>query len=297
MNIFRFSLLLTFVILYSIMDGQSRGETPSKRKKDKVLPEIVLVEGGEFMMGSQYGEIDEEPTHKVRLPDYYIGRYEVTNAEYCEFLNLRQPGKRDLETWIFSINENYDIQKSGNDYYVIEGRENYPVTQISWFGASAYCEWLRNFTNQPYRLPTEAEWEFAARGGRKTHHYVYAGSKDVGEVAWFAWNSDKGKHEVGTKKANELTLYDMIGNVQEWCNDWYSEKYYEELEIDSPDGPDKGKECVVRGGSWNLEIEYTRNEDRNKYLPSTKSSTIGFRIAKDYKSRATDEEPSFNAQR
>lgn len=276
------TFFLFFILSVNIFLGQTRGEPAQKQKKDKVLPEIVLVEGGEFQMGSRYGEIDEEPVHKVRLQNYYIGRYEVTNAEYCVFLNLRQPGKKELEGWIFSMNENYDIQKSGKDYYVIEGREKFPVTQISWYGASAYCEWLRNLTGEAYRLPTEAEWEFAARGGRKTHKYVYAGSKDVGEVAWFAWNSEKGKHSVGTKMQNELTLFDMNGNVQEWCNDWYSDKYYSELEIDNPSGPDTGKECVVRGGSWNLELEFTRNEDRNKYSPTTKSSTIGFRIAKDY---------------
>ena len=280
-NYWLFVVACFWICLFSApIFGQIRGDE-SKKKKDKLLPEIVLVEGGEFPMGSGYGEIDEEPVHKVRLSDYYIGRYEVTNDEYCAFLNLRLPGKRELDTWINTTNDNFDIQKAGKTYFVVQDKGSYPVTQVSWYGASAYCEWLRQLTGEPYRMPTEAEWEFAARGGRKTHQYVYAGSKDVGEVAWFAWNSEKEKHEIGTLKQNELTLYDMNGNVQEWCNDWYGEKYYEEMEIDGPSGPEKGHECVVRGGSWNLEMEYTRNEDRNKYSPNNKSTTIGFRVAKD----------------
>lgn len=264
---------------------------------DHIVPELVLVEGGEFNMGSNYGEIDEEPIHSVVVNNFYIGRYEITNKQYATFLNLRRPAKRDVETWINVENDRLDITRDGQEYVVAAGRENYPVTSVSWYGASAYCEWLRNLTGEPFRLPTEAEWEYAARGGKKTHDYVYSGSRDVGEVAWFDWNADGEKHEVGTLKPNELTTYDMIGNVQEWCNDWYDEHFYEDVKEtpNNPAGPEKGYECVVRGGAFHLEIENVRNEDRSKFAPHIINATIGFRIAREYDGNATTLIPRLQA--
>jgi formylglycine-generating enzyme required for sulfatase activity len=251
-------------------------------KTETYVPEIVLVEGGVFQMGCNYGEIDETPPHKVRLSTFYIGRYEVTNAEFCAFLNIRRSPKKDVDSWIVTTNQEGDIYREGNSYVVKEGRENYPVTLVSWFGTSAYCEFLRDVTGEPFRLPTEAEWEYASKGGKKTHHYVYSGSHDVGEVAWFDWNADGFKHPVGMLKPNELMIYDMCGNVQEWCNDWYDTHYYEDSDVENPTGPETGFECVARGGAFSLGLEYTRNEDRNKFKPTTLNITLGFRVAKDY---------------
>lgn len=280
------NILLTFILLGLLPSSL----VFSQRKVsggDHIVPEIVLVEGGEFQMGANYGEIDEEPVHPVQVSNFYIGRTEVTNAQYAKFLNMRRPPKRDVDNWINVNNDNLDIVRLGQDYFVVHGRENYPVTNISWYGASAYCDWLRDLTGEPFRLPTEAEWEYAARGGRKSHNYVYSGSANVGEVAWFDWNADGEKHEVQTLKPNELQTYDMIGNVQEWCNDWYDADFYNDSTAHiNPTGPEKGTECVVRGGAYHLEIENVRNEDRSKFPPTIMNMTIGFRIARDYDNEA-----------
>lgn len=275
------AFLVSLVFISRLSYSPTTKDTDIKRK-DSIVPEIVYVEGGIFEMGCQYGETDEEPVHKVRLSNYYIGRYEVTNAEYCAFLNRRRPGARDLKTWIDIGNDNFDIQKKPlGDYFVVSGRERYPVTHVSWYGASAYCDWLRDYTGEPYRLPTEAEWEFAAKGGINGHYRVYSGSGDLREVAWFAYNSEGELHPVGLKKSNELTLYDMNGNVHEWVNDFYDAHYYEESEVDNPTGPEKGFECIIRGGCWTWEEEDVRNEARFKAAPYHTNLTIGFRIACD----------------
>lgn len=248
--------------------------------RDSLIPEVVLVEGGTFKMGSTYGEIDEEPIHEIQLNTFYMGKYEVTNQQFCAFLNARKTGKKVLKTWVNTADVNNDIIKVGKNYKVTPGREKYPVTSVSWFGASAYCDWLRDKTGETYRLPTEAEWEYAAKGGQKTHNYVYSGSAILMEVAWFSWNSDATFHEVGGKRPNELNIYDMCGNVQEWCNDWYAENYYSESDRVNPTGPEHGAEVVVRGGHWSLSIEYVRNDDRYRYKPTKMDNTLGFRVVR-----------------
>lgn len=290
MNITKLTVLLVFCLFISkgyseylcfdILPNQEL-YSYSATGRDSIIPEIVLVEGGTFKMGSHYGEADEEPVHEIELNTFYMGRYEVTNQQFCAFLNARKTGKKVLKTWVNTADVNNDIIKVGKNYKVTPGREKYPVTSVSWFGASAYCDWLRDKTGDAYRLPTEAEWEYAAKGGRKTHNYVYSGSEILMEVAWFSWNSEATFHQVGGKRPNELGIYDMCGNVQEWCNDWYSETYYNETDRLNPTGPEHGAEVVVRGGHWSLSIEYVRNDDRYKYKPTKMDNTLGFRVVKE----------------
>ncbi len=290
MNLTHFGVLFAFCL--SILNGYSENlyennlpnweiNSQFTKGRDTLLPEIVLVEGGSFKMGSRYGEIDEEPIHEIDLATFYMGRYEVTNQQFCAFLNARHPGKKVLKSWVNATDVNNDIIKVGKNYRVMPGREKYPATSVSWFGASAYCDWLRDKTGDKYRLPTEAEWEYTAKGGRKTHNYVYSGSEILMEVAWFAWNSEATFHEVGGKRPNELGIYDMCGNVQEWCNDWYSDTYYSDTERVNPTGPEHGTEVVARGGHWSLSIEYVRNDDRYKYKPTKMDNTVGFRVVRE----------------
>lgn len=249
---------------------------------DHIVPEIVLVEGGTFTMGCRNGEIDEEPPHDVTISNFYIGRYEVTNRQYATFLNYRRPSKKEVNRWLNVESRTVDIKRVKNKFEVEEIRADYPVSGVSWYGANAYCDWLRAMTGEPFRLPTEAEWEYAAKGGRKAHGYTYSGSPRVDEVAWLDWTADGEKQIVGQLKPNELTLHDMNGNVQEWCNDWYAEDYYAISDDLDPTGPEEGKEVVVRGGAYHLDIEVVRNEDRSKFPPVLQNITIGFRIARDY---------------
>ena len=221
-----------------------------------IMPEMVLVEAGDFEMGSTDGHVNEQPVHKVTISKpFYIGRYEVTFEEYdifCEnTLRYNKPDDRGV------------------------GRGNHPVIGVDWHDAIAYCNWLSekeglvacysgkgkvtkcNFSANGYRLPTEAEWEYAARGGSESQGFIFAGSNNPGDVAWYGDNSDAVTHSVGQKAPNELGLFDMSGNMFEWCWDWYVKEYYHEFSSVDPQGPPLPQVKspwdlvrVRRSGSW-----------------------------------------------
>ncbi len=190
-------------------------------------PETILVEGGTFRMGSddKNADDDEQPIHSVTLSDFSIGKYEVTNAQFCAFLNEKGNQKEGRAEWInlegSYRNEKCRISKRSNRFEVERGYEDHPVIYVSWYGARAFCNWLKGKTGKNYQLPTEAQWEFAARGGNKSRGYKYAGSDNLDIVGWYDDNSGGGTHKVGQKRSNELGIYDMSGNVWEWCQDWY----------------------------------------------------------------------------
>jgi formylglycine-generating enzyme required for sulfatase activity len=162
-----------------------------------------------------------------------------------------------------------------------KGCDNCPVESVSWDDVQAFLQRLNEKTGKRYRLPTEAEWEYAARGGEKgaNDNFTYAGGNDLDEVGWFTENTkDKGTWPVGGKKANQIGLYDMSGNVWEWCADWYGD--YPKGPVKDPKGPGKGSLRVLRGGSWGLNADRCRVANRYPYSPGTRFDLNGFRVAR-----------------
>lgn len=237
-------------------------------------PQTVLVEGGTFLMGSPngVGDSDEHPQHQVTLSNYRISKYEVTNAQYAAFLNAKGNQTEGGSTWYYEGGYMARIQKNGGVFVVSSGYENHPVNYVTWYGAKAYAEWVGG------RLPTEAEWEYAARGGKYSQGYTYAGSNNVDAVAWYYGNSGNNTHPVGQKQPNELGLYDMSGNVWEWCSDWYGA--YSSNAQSNPTGPTSGISKNRRGGDFYYLAGdgYTRIANRDEGHLIDRRRTDGFRV-------------------
>ena len=267
-----------YICAYAINgNGVSYGE---KVQFSPVVVEIdfVWVPGGLFQMGNE----EESPKHKVTLDNYSISRYEITNEQYCLFLNSIHCNSdgfyNDPE---FGYIEYFEMEDDDCQIEYIDGlfvtqdnRQNYPVIEVNWFGSFAYANWAE------CKLPTEAEWEFAAGGGRYNNLYPYSGSGFLEEVAWANFNSGGHTHEVGTKLPNELGIYDMTGNVDEFCNDWYGWSYYSESPEFNPTGPSTGTLRITRGSSWNIHPFYCDIERRGAIHPHQNSSSLGFRVAR-----------------
>ncbi|MBP9994642.1 MAG: SUMF1/EgtB/PvdO family nonheme iron enzyme, partial [bacterium] len=206
--------------------------------------EMVAVEGGTFTMG------EDKDAHEVTLSDYCIGKFEVTQ-----------------ELWEAVMGSNPSYFK-GNKL---------PVEQVSWDDCQTFIRKLNSLTGANFRLPTEAEWEYAARGGSRSRGYKYSGSNSIGEVAWYtSTTNDSGTKPVGTKSPNELGIYDMSGNVWEWCLDWYDS--YGSGSQTNPHGPSSGSNRVYRGGSWYSSAQYCRVSNRNSNAPDFRSRSLGFRL-------------------
>ena len=216
---------------------------------------MVKVEAGTFMMGAT-SEMkdpydDEKPVHQVTLTnDYYMGKYEVTQA-----------------LWQAVMGKNPSYFKG----------DNLPVNYVRWKDCQRFISKLNSMTGRKCRLPTEAEWEYAARGGKKSRGYQYSGSSNISDVAWYDGNSGDKTHPVGTKQANELGIYDMTGNVLEWCQDWYG-SYYSSSQT-NPTGSDSGSARVSRGGGWNCNASYCRLSVRFYYTPDFRLDILGLRLA------------------
>jgi formylglycine-generating enzyme required for sulfatase activity len=227
---------------------------PKKEKIEKLL-EFVKVEGGTFTMGDnllgkENGDQNHYTEHEVELSDFYMQKTEVT---------------QELWEAVMGSNPSRDNASKG-----------FSVTHVSWYECQQFIEELNTITGKKYRLPTEAEWEFAARGGKLSKGYRYAGSDEINEVAWHAGNSDSKVHSVAEKKPNELGLYDMSGNVWEWCADWYGE--YTLKAKKDPVGPDNRDCKVIRGGGWYCKVEYCHVAYRDFWFPGFKSSSGGLRL-------------------
>jgi hypothetical protein len=226
---------------------------------------MVFVKGGSFIMGctSEQNNCngDELPAHRVTVSDFYIGKDEVTQAHWAQLMGTSIRQQRD--------------KADPNESICGEGA-NYPMYYISWEEAQKFIERLNAATGKRYRLPTEAEWEYAARGGNQSKGYRYAGSNSSGDVAWFDGNSGESTHPVGTKTANELGIYDMSGNVLEWCYDWYDD--YSSSSQTNPTGASSGSNRVLRGGSWYFYAQYCRVALRNSRSPGIRNSVLGFRL-------------------
>ena len=239
--------------------------------------EWVNVNGGTFQMGSNDGPGNEQPIHSVTLSSFEITKYEVTNEQYCEFLNdigCNSNGSHNGENYIDMDNSYCQINYSGGQFIPESGKTDFPVIEVSWYGSHAFAQWAGG------RLPTEAEWEFAARGGNNSNGYTYSGSNTVGDVAWYSSNSGGHTHQVGTKATNELGIHDMSGNVWEWCNDWYDSNYYGSSPSNNPQGPSSGTYRVLRGGSGNHNAYNCRVANRNGGNPDYSDHLIGFRVAR-----------------
>ena len=235
--------------------------------------EYITVKGGTFLMGSENGEDYEKPIHSVTISDFKIGKYEVTNAQFCEFLNEEGNGEGGGGTWLYL--EHSKIEKKGTQFTSKSGYGNHPVVVVSWEGANEFAKW------KGARLPTEAEWEFAAKGGNITKGYTYSGSNQIEEVAWYEKNSENKTHPVGQKQPNELEIFDMSGNVWEWCNDWFNEEYYSSSENQNPRGPGIGTAKVLRGGEVDFNEKFCRVDNRYSISPHARNTRIGFRLVKE----------------
>jgi len=242
---------------------------------ENIFPgEKVAVAGGTFSMGSTTGNADEEPIHSVTLSNFSISKYEITNAQYTTFMNdivANLNGSFNGVRYLDMGDVDIQISHTGGQFVADAGKENSPVIFVSWFGAKAYAEHYGG------RLPTEAEWEFAAKGGNNSSGYTYSGSNTIDDVAWYITNSGAATHTVGTKSANELDLYDMSGNVWEWTNDWYDSNYYSSSPSSNPQGPTTGSFRVFRGGSWNNNANFCRVAIRNGSNSIITFNTLGFR--------------------
>jgi formylglycine-generating enzyme required for sulfatase activity len=231
-------------------------EAERKRIIEESLKQFVSVSGGTFTMGctaEQGGDCAarEKPAHTVTLKDFSIGKYEVTQA-----------------LWQAVMDENPSEFKAYSSF---------PVESVSWNDVQGFIQKLNEETGKKYRLPTEAEWEYAARGGNKSKGYKYSGGNDIDAVAWYDKNN--GQTRVGTKQANELGLYDMTGNVEEWVSDWYGENYYSTSVGANPTGPNSGSYRVSRGGGWTGSEWYDRVSIRQPYEPDYRRRSLGFRLA------------------
>jgi sulfatase modifying factor 1 len=236
---------------------------PTPEEIEPIVPEMVLVEAGSLQMGSTEGLEDEQPVHTVHITrPFYIAKYAVTFEEYDRFCDDTIGIPKPQDSW---------------------GRGTRPVSGVNWYDAVKYCNWLSekegltpcynlkgkltecDFSTDGYRLPTEAEWEYAARGGHKSQGYEYAGSNNVDDVGWYEGNSGGQTHPVGQKQPNELGLYDISGNMWEWCWDWYGKDYYASSPSTDPIGPSSGTGAYIadadrarRGGSYREKAIYLR---------------------------------------
>ena len=229
---------------------------------------MVKVEGGTFLMGSTDGESDEQPVHSVTLSSFSIGLTEVTQQLWYAVMEQKPTTVEDRQ-W----STTYGLG------------DQYPAYWVSWDDIQAFITKLNQLTGQTFRLPTEAEWEFAARGGNSSKGYTYAGSNTIDDVAWYKGNSgslgssspEYGSHVVASKQANELGLYDMSGNVWEWCQDAFG-NYTSDAQT-NPTGAEPGPRRVSRGGSWSSDATNCRVANRSRDLSGLRSYHMGFRLA------------------
>lgn len=271
-----------YIRAYAINEvGTVYGDIISFTTKQRVIDQskTVMVEGGTYLMGTDH--FAEKPPHQVKLDNFYIWKTEITNSQFAIFMNQYKSEKvKNGEYAGMGLYTRMALRVNKVDgvWVVDAGYEDYPVVSLTWFGAYEYCKFYGG------DLPTEAEWEYAARGGKLSKGYIYAGSDDPDEVARYnqpvSFNSKI--IAVAQKHPNELGLYDMSGNIQEWCYDWYDENYYTYCNnmgtVANPYGPDTGKNRIVRGGACDSSPTFIRTTYRVYKSPFTSDSKTGCRI-------------------
>lgn len=244
--------------------------------------EMVRVDAGIFLMGSREdeprAEKNEMVQREVKVNSFEMCKFEVAVWQWQEYVKENKLQMPPKPNWGW--------------------KDNSPINNITWLDAVNFCNWLSkkdklqpayskigpnwvcNFKANGYRLPTEAEWEFACKGGKLTKELKFSGNDDPNKIAWHKLNSAGAPHTVGTKIPNELGIYDLNGNVWEWCWDWYGEEYYRLNINDNPTGPERGDRRVVRGGSWDSVIEYLRPTNRISTPPASTHEFYGFRVVR-----------------
>ena len=225
-------------------------------------PALVVIPSGWFMMGSEAGQDNERPVHRVWVDAFHLSAYQVTNTEYARF--LRATAKLPPPFW--------------DDPHFNQPQQ--PVVGVSWFEAREYCGWLAASTGRRFRLPTEAEWEHGARGGVEGALLPW-GDAPPGSLPNYATRWETGPEAVGQSEANGFGLFDMCANVHEWCSDWYSANYYAVSPECNPRGPESGQRRASRGGSWRHQIKVTRCAGRSSIPPQFQYADYGFRVACD----------------
>ena len=255
----RYVKIVFLLILFAgrVVQGHSQQESiPDTGDSSLLAPEMIFVAGGPFQMGSLLDVPDERPIHEVILDDFYIGKYEITQKLWDDIM-----GPDDHDNYIM-------------------GCPFCPVERVSWYNVREFLKKLNEKTGMNFRLPTEAEWEYAARGGKYSKRYIYSGSDTADAVAWRDGNAEGRSQPVGEKRPNELGICDMSGNVWEWCSDYYSQDYYMVSPRINPQGPSTGTFRVIRGGSWFHDRTGLRVSDRDKANPEFRYGYLGFRVCR-----------------
>lgn len=231
--------------------------------------QMVYVKGGTFFRGSddpKYNDPEfdnEKPVHRITVTSFYIGKYEITQGQWKKLMGILPPSYTGID-------------------YINKGCDDCPIVKVNYEDVQEFIRRLNEkFPGKNYRLPTELEWEFAARGGNYTGKYRYAGANKLSTVGWYGRRRGA-PHPVGQKEPNELGIYDLSGNVSEWCSDWYDADYYKTtLDAIDPKGPETGEEKVLRGGSYYDKDEVCRTVYRDHISPEKRRWNIGFRLATD----------------
>ena len=241
--------------LSALLVGCTQSTNIKKYSVNGVDFNIVSVEGGTFTMGSAEGaegaEKDEYPAHIVTVDNFGIGETEVTQELWKAVMGNNPSGYTDMS--------------------------QLPVESVTWFDCQTFIEKLNELTGEKFRMPTEAEWEYAARGGKHSKGYIYSGSDTLSLVGWYKENGGERPQPVKMKRPNELGLYDMSGNMWEWCSDWY-DTYSADAQV-NPQGPSEGRSRVVRGGSWLIDAPLCRPADRSFGAPRGGGCIVGLRLA------------------
>jgi formylglycine-generating enzyme required for sulfatase activity len=270
----RHSGFLCFIVSFFIVNASFEPAWPdatnqlvSEASRDEITNSIgmklKLIQPGTFMMGSKDGEFDEKPVHKVVITKpFYLGVYEVTQEQWEVVMRSSVRQQRD------KAEPEGPLHGVGRDY---------PMYYVSWEEIQVFCRKLSTKEGAVYRLPSEAEWEYACRAGTETEYYW--GNRMDGEYAWYKDNSGDTSHRVGTRKPNPWGFHDMSGNVWEWCGDRYSESYAKGTGID-PQGPLEGMYRVYRGGSWFHKSETCRSANRFWHPSTSRKYVVGFRVVR-----------------
>lgn len=256
-------------------------QQPPKPPRPLTVPVMVRIPAGSFEMGANNDKLYERPAHTVQMHSFEIGAYEVTNEEFEAFVD---------DTGYKTEPETRNASITWRSYFV-EGRDKFPVVLVSWHDANNFCKWISSKTGDTYRLPTEAEWEYAARGGQEQKEYPWGDEISAEYANYDAEGTRKvligialdHVRRVGSYKPNGFGLYDVVGNVWEWCSDWFGERYYSISPDVSPKGPEVGIFKVMRGASWMDQADVCRITYRGYNSVNYSAPFLGFRVVRELK--------------